>query len=370
MLVIPCYSISSNSVSLFSELYYDNGNSFRTGNSSINKVTKFNHNKLSYQSRKKLERNINNMLLLANEKKCYNERTKSQFKFKLNFITLTLSSEQIHTDQFIKKHLLHQFITELQQINPKVNYVWKAERQLNGNIHFHLVTDIYIHWNELRNKWNRIQEKYGYVSRYKESMKSFYKEGFKTNERYLKYSTISKQREYYEKGIKTDWNNPNSTDIHSTKKVKDIASYMCKYMLKDMFNNHIRTKVGLFRPIQSFKAKKREAMIERGLKAKVETVSQNALKYLGKLADNGRIWAASYVIGKIKSVTKVLNNDIVSILQNLAKLKVIRSYSNKYSTLYFFNPLTYLTNQLKIITDEFFEYINCQTGISLQLSLV
>src|SRR5699024_11871910 len=35
-------------------------------------------------------------------------------------------------------------------------------------------------------------------------------------------------------GNKTNWSNPNCTDVHSVKNVKNLASYMAKYLTKDL----------------------------------------------------------------------------------------------------------------------------------------
>ncbi|MEY2830892.1 MAG: hypothetical protein RLZZ574_150 [Cyanobacteriota bacterium] len=116
------------------------------------------------------------------------------------FITLTLSSTQIHCDLILKRELLNHFIIDCSRNYGLVDYIWKAEIQKNGNLHFHLLTPNFIPHEELRANWNKIQDKLGYVQR---SL------NFKENK------------------------NPNSTDIHSLKKIKDVIAYTGKYMSKD-----------------------------------------------------------------------------------------------------------------------------------------
>src|SRR5690554_5071199 len=65
----------------------------------------------------------------------------------LVFITLTLSSKQVHDDNFIKRNLLNNFIIYMGRKFDMKNYLWKAEKQKNGSIHFHIVTDVYIKKN-------------------------------------------------------------------------------------------------------------------------------------------------------------------------------------------------------------------------------
>ncbi|MCS7020181.1 MAG: hypothetical protein RMJ87_14205, partial [Cytophagales bacterium] len=78
-------------------------------------------------------------------------------------ITLTLSSEQKHDDRTIKKVLLNHFLTELRENHNVEHYYWVAETQENGNIHFHVLIDVYIDKQKLSSIWNRIQAKLGYT---------------------------------------------------------------------------------------------------------------------------------------------------------------------------------------------------------------
>lgn len=116
------------------------------------------------------------------------------------FVTCTLSSQQIHCDKTINRKILVPFIINLGRKHRVKNYVWKAELQENGNIHYHILTDRFIPWRELRDLWNSCQEKLGYISRFEEKHKH---------------------------------RDPNSTDIHSLKKIKNVHAYIGKYMSKD-----------------------------------------------------------------------------------------------------------------------------------------
>lgn len=89
------------------------------------------------------------------------------FTFRLAFITLTLSSKQIHSDEYIKDKMLKPFLHWLQR-SYSASYVWKAETQLNGNIHFHITIDTFIHWKSVRAKWNGLLQKEGYVKCYQD----------------------------------------------------------------------------------------------------------------------------------------------------------------------------------------------------------
>ena len=68
------------------------------------------------------------------------------------FVTLTLPSVQRHEDNVIKQQILKPFIEELKERYGVKYYFWKAEIQENGNIHFHLIIDHYIHYKKLHHQ--------------------------------------------------------------------------------------------------------------------------------------------------------------------------------------------------------------------------
>ena len=104
------------------------------------------------------------MAHLAEDKTAYNHKFKSTFKFRLTFITLTLSSRQQHTDTEIKEKLLHPFLDYMIKTYKLKFYVWKAERQRNQNLHFHLIFDKYINYAIIRDRWNHYQDRLNYLS--------------------------------------------------------------------------------------------------------------------------------------------------------------------------------------------------------------
>lgn len=151
---------------------------------------------LSRKSMARLRGVINWICYLAKPKRVFMKEDKRSFYFKINFITVTLASKQVHSDREIKKQLLQPLLRIMRDRWKIVNYVWKAETQENGNIHFHILADKFIHWRELRDTWNTIQETLQYVSRSKLS-------------------------------------DPNSTDIHAVRNIRNIGGYMVKYLCKN-----------------------------------------------------------------------------------------------------------------------------------------
>jgi hypothetical protein len=152
-------------------------------------------------SQKRLTRAIENLLQIATPKPLQHKgRT---YMFKINFVTLTLYS----FGRRVPGKEAHQNCLEplLRWLRSKgmTAYVWKAELQSKRadchQLHYHLTTDVYIDKYELRDKWNELQKKAGYLEYYKE-----------------KYG-------HY---------NPNSTDVHATHNKKNLVGYLKKAIVR------------------------------------------------------------------------------------------------------------------------------------------
>jgi len=154
---------------------------------------------MSEKARKRIEVALYWLLFKAKKKKVWCNDSGTMFSFKVNFITLTLPAEQIHSDEEIKSVVLKSFIDKCVRSHGLVNYIWRAEAQANGNIHFHLTTDVFIHYKKIQQMWNDSCELLGYVSRFESKWKH---------------------------------RKPNSTDVHSVKHVKNLARYISKYISK------------------------------------------------------------------------------------------------------------------------------------------
>ena len=191
--------------------------------------------KMSPQSVKKITTAINWMVAASKNKWIPATATRSAFQFKINFITLTLSSTGtcINAENFHSK-MLQPFIDNA-RANWGLNlYVAKIEYQKNGNPHAHIVTDTYLDHYKVRTYWNKLQTKVGTMDGYlaKHVGCSFAK--------YLEmhpptiYCDAAKSYERWVAGKKSNWASPNSIDVHSVRNVRDMAAYLCSYMTKDI----------------------------------------------------------------------------------------------------------------------------------------
>ena len=183
-----------------SSAYYQQMNAMLGVGSSFLKSERKAKGIMSDQAKRKINKAIEYLVTTSTEKKVLNRLTDKIVTMKVSFLTLTLPSKQIHPDKEIINTCLNSFFNEVRKYHSVKNYIWRAELQKNGNIHFHILTDQFIPWWDARNRWNRIVNKLGYVDRFES------KNGHHT---------------------------PNSIDIHSIRKVENITKYMSKYMSKD-----------------------------------------------------------------------------------------------------------------------------------------
>lgn len=202
--------------------------SLREATAQVNRGTAI-EGKISPEAAKSIRGKIDWFLALTPTKTFLHPTFKKVYPFKVVFVTLTLSSKQIHSDQDLKQQLLNQFLVEARKKWRVKNYLWRAESQENGNIHFHLLLDKYVHWSSLRTTWNRIQNKLGYIDRFEEQ------HGHR---------------------------DANSTDVHSVKKVQKLARYFAKYLAKD---SKYRPITGKLWSLSDGLARKHSAFDEGGI---------------------------------------------------------------------------------------------------------
>jgi len=239
MVVIPQINIHADRIVFFSTI--EDSYNIRSKKQNFNEFNLRDNSSagfLSSKSAKKIKTAIDLLLYISQNKKVLHKKSGKYYNFKINFVTLTLSSTQQHSDQFIKDNLLKQFLTECKQKFNVVHYLWRAEAQANGNIHFHIVTDKFLPWSWIRSTWNRIQDKHDYIAQYAASQRHKFRNGFFFDEKCKYKSTRSEQLKRYKKAKNEDFYNPNSTDVHSIKAIRNISAYLAKYCTKNSPDLH------------------------------------------------------------------------------------------------------------------------------------
>ena len=84
----------------------------------------------------------------------------------IGFLTLTLPSDQIHSDNEIKRKCLMPFIQQIKRVYGVKENFWSAEPQESGNIHFHLLIDRWVNRDGVNDLWNIATNHLGYLDRY------------------------------------------------------------------------------------------------------------------------------------------------------------------------------------------------------------
>lgn len=281
-------------------------------NQSTPKLIKYSiDDKLSDVTQRKLKRAIKYMDTICKPKKINNVMTNQPINYKMSFITLTLSSTQIHTDQLIKNLLINQFLVEAKKKWNIQYHVWRLEKQKNGNAHFHFIFDKFVPHAELREVWNRIQNKLGYVDRYAAKMEllSFreYKDLFKENRNY----DAKKILNAYKKGKATHWQYPNSTDVHSLMFINNIDAYLIKYLSKNEQNKGIE----------------------------------------------GRMWGCSQNLSNITGAREIGDSQLTEEINRLLDHKGIREIHDRYYTIVFANINDLVTCKCYMLYNMFRDYL-------------
>ena len=179
---MPKISLKPDRVTMFNEVLirnYENNSldSISKGRSKqydsetgeeIKLVKKYHNFKISHSAQKKIQEKINWLYTLAKSRYTKSYSGVEIFNFKVNFLTLTLPSEQKHNTAEITEKCFNQFLVEIRNRTKMENYVWRLEFQKNGNVHYHIVTDTFIDYHFAQKIWNRIINKLGYVDAYQE----------------------------------------------------------------------------------------------------------------------------------------------------------------------------------------------------------
>ena len=247
---------------------------------------------VSEQAKRKISKAIEYLITIANEKKVLERVTRKYVVFRTAFLTLTLPSKQIHSDKEIINTCLNSFFNELRKYHQVKNYIWRAELQHNGNIHFHIVTDSFVPWTEARDRWNRIVNKLGYVDRFHE------KHGHRV---------------------------PNSTDIHSTRKIRNLKAYLVKYMTKK------------------------------------ETITENQHDNTENVrVQEGRLWGCNHELSQARGLNLIIDSEIDTELKKITNHSKIYKYEATYFTVYYidYHKLKEYGSELlfKYFSDYLFEH--------------
>ncbi|MGC3977850.1 MAG: hypothetical protein QM751_06190 [Paludibacteraceae bacterium] len=318
---IPFISISPTSVTeYFRTLDYETGNFVKpkfklpSGEEVDMKPPLFRatSGKLTEKGQRNLKKSVYNMMTAVHPDMLLDGSGKDN----ISFITLTLPTSQIKeykksyilwkwTDKDIKRQCLNQFLTEIKKDKGVKLFVWKAEKQINGNIHFHLLVDKRIDYKYINILWNRQLNKLGIIDEYTNKFKDMTFDQY-CELRKSENKSIEKLQKAYNNGQSTHWKQPPTTQIIGLKSVKNVAGYIAKYISK---TDEVLTS----------KEKKyiNDLVFQYDL-------SENAIDSLYKI--DGRLWQCSQEISKSRRLVEYLESsykyEIDKVVKTVEDIKV------------------------------------------------
>lgn len=157
---------------------------------------------LSATAKKDIQRIVQNWQwgVLASQR-LYSRNRERRRRY-LVLITLTLPAMQSECDNVIKRRYLNVWLQNLERVHKGINWLWVAECQHNGNLHFHIVVDRYVQFEWVRRSWNRVMSNGDYIARY---------------------------------SAKFGNTNPPSVNVEGQKGMGNPARYITKYLTGDKF---------------------------------------------------------------------------------------------------------------------------------------
>ena len=287
-------------------------------------------NTLLESTKRKLKNAFDWMLYLSNKKEIYVKSSKKRFWHNASFITLTLPSKQEHKDTEIKA-LLNQFFTEFQKYKLLSNYIWKAERQENGNIHFHIVTDSYVPYFWLLKVWNRNLNRLKYIDNYSKKMLRM----CTSYDNYLKYTgrkDTETSKKLYEKSKKMYFRNAPTVNVKNIILKKGLKEYLEKYIGKDEDKDEVikGKRVGISRKLSQV------AEVHKMIRDKKDDVYFFLLnckyKRVMKL-DYGYLYLRNRILDLFPKTLKSLIFEAIELCIKYESAKNLNDLELKYSTL-------------------------------------
>jgi len=160
--------------------------------------------KLKSGAQKRLLSSLDLLVQRAEPQMIYSQKKEIWYPFRTNFITLTLTnSQRLISAKEGYASLLRPWLRYMKTKCGLKDYVWKAELQKNGQLHYHLASSTFLPQNLVRWKWNKVSKKAGLLD------------------------TFARQYGHF---------NPPSTEIKAITNVKDAKSYIAKEFQKKVQN--------------------------------------------------------------------------------------------------------------------------------------
>ena len=150
---------------------------------------------------KRIKKAVDMLLQLSPPRWIMNTVSGRKEEHTLSFITLTIPGNERHIEANEgHKLLLAPWLLKMKRKFGLKTYIWKAEFQKNGQLHYHITTPTWIPYFEIRDNWNN---------------------GLSKAKMLENWFTVHPSTM------------PNSTDVHKVYKVENIQAYLSKYLAKE-----------------------------------------------------------------------------------------------------------------------------------------
>lgn len=210
-----------------------------------------------------------------------NPITGRMYHHRLTFVTLTVSNAENLTAHDCYIILLSHFLQWLRRTVRVSAYIWKAELQQRGQIHYHIVVPEFVPWMQVRKKWNSLQREAGLLNDY---------------------------------AIKHGHFDPNSTDVHKMRNASQGAAYVLKELGKDISGKLLKFKKDLKKAVTAGYMTEEQA--NEFFSEKVQEIN----------GTTGKVWGCSENLMEAEFFTVPLSKDqhqvIASFIAGGAKYKL------------------------------------------------
>jgi len=217
-------------------------------------------------AQKRLKRCVSLLVQKSKNRMIYNPVTEGKHRFRLGFVTLTVAEQGEDTAKEVYKKCMAPWLRWARRVGVK-DYIWKAELQQRGALHYHLATNEFIHWKDVRDVWNKYQRKAGYLTKF------------------------AKEHGHY---------HANSTDVHAMRKIKNIERYLTKYMQKGVGDSRIQGKTW-------------------DASTNLKQAKLFATEMTWKNLDRIRAIATKEVIGEFSTIYRIPQDSAVAVLDSIQK---------------------------------------------------
>lgn len=244
-------------------------------------------------SKRRLTKAISLLTQAAKWQKVWNPVTQRTINFKMAFMTLTIPDDTIITANQAYNQLLKPFLRVMRRKHQMHSYIWKAELQERGQIHYHLTLNTFIPMHYIQNEWNKIIVTAGYAD-------NFYKQF-------------------------GHWNPP-STHIRRVTNYNRLEEYLVKYCTKNSTDQDTlaaRAKLG-----------------GEPLKGKIWGSSENLKQstYYTELVGHSIEKAVNELVEAKKVIFKVFDRFAIAIFKDISPLSVfsfdqIKQYHDHFTSI-------------------------------------